>query len=572
MIKPLAQKNQSGMASIILALITVIVMSLIAVSTAEISRSSQTNQLNNQLGVQAYYAAETGVNDTISALKNGSSIPPFNAPCSGGNSAINKLALTSKQYLDANNSIGYTCIEATAIPNTLTLSKVDNTDVSQVVRVEPTSGTNTLVVTWGAPSANPDTNDCTFTNLQNAFPPSNNNWFGISDWNCSYPVIRMDLFEDNNSGSYNTAAQMEANTVALFLYPLSNTKFGTVLNPTINFNNPTGGRNGGQPYIIPAKCDQNSCTATLNLNGSAYTDGYARISSIYAPVAPQPVTISAPGVSGFENGQVEIDATGIDQNELKRIEVRVNLNEDPTQAPAYATDGGEGLCKRFTIGPSPPSATNATPDYNMPDSSDATNMALCGGALKPVIYLYPTHPEKVNVKLSYPTGLATTTPAYNPGEGWNVMAQPNGLLTNLVDGKAYPYLYWEGNEDSFNFNMSDGFVVPGKDSAAFLKKELPVIGLDKSEITAFMQFWLPKMEANKYTLVHFAGSDYTDMAKLTITPKPTSLLRVFMAIQAVNSPVKVTPQTFPTFHRTGFTAVEWGGTILSDPSAAGSTQ
>lgn len=186
----------------------------------------------------------------------------------------------------------------------------------------------------------------------------------------------------------------------------------------------------------------------------------------------------------------------------------------------------------------------------------------CGVADKPVIYLYPTSTEKVHVTLQYPAGFSATVPSYNPESGWNVTAQPDGTLTNISDGTTYPYLYWEGKPQAFNFNMNQGFVVAGSQSKAFLTKELPIIGLNTNETNAFIGYWLPKLEGNKYTLIHFAGSEYTSVAKLTITPTPESLLRVFMVEKPITQPVHVSPQTFPSFHRVGFTAVEWGGTVI----------
>jgi len=192
--------------------------------------------------------------------------------------------------------------------------------------------------------------------------------------------------------------------------------------------------------------------------------------------------------------------------------------------------------------------------------------ANCPVALKPVIYLYPTHTEKVNVKLAFPTGFSITAPAYNNESGWNVMAQPDGTLTNLNDSMTYPYLYWEGNPAPFSFNMHEGFVVAGDQTEAFLNKELATLGLNQNEKAAFISYWAPKLQANKYSLLHFAGSEYTNVAKLSITPSPIALLRVFMAEEPLSSPIKVTPQSFPTFHRSGFTAVEWGGTVLPPES------
>jgi len=226
------------------------------------------------------------------------------------------------------------------------------------------------------------------------------------------------------------------------------------------------------------------------------------------------------------------------------------------QLAVYQETNGDKLLPHINV-TSNPSGTNCGVSYAVGCCADE-----CPVAAKPVIYLYPRQTEKVNVKLSFPTGFSASAPAYNQQLGWNVIAQPDGTLTNISDGATYPYLYWEGNPAPFKFDMSQGFVVPGDQSAAFLTKELAVIGLNKNETAAFLAYWAPKLQPNKYTLIHFASTDYTDVAKLFITPKPDSLLRVFMAEEPLSSPVKVTPQPFPSFQRKGFTAVEWGGTVL----------
>jgi hypothetical protein len=36
-----------------------------------------------------------------------------------------------------------------------------------------------------------------------------------------------------------------------------------------------------------------------------------------------------------------------------------------------------------------------------------------------------------------------------------------------------------------------------------------------------------------------------------------------MVTQPLTEPTKIQPQTFPAFHRSGFTVIEWGGTELT---------
>ena len=173
-----------------------------------------------------------------------------------------------------------------------------------------------------------------------------------------------------------------------------------------------------------------------------------------------------------------------------------------------------------------------------------------------MVYLYPETTSHVTVRLDYDGQLTCTYPAYE--KGWQVIAQPDGALLNEADGKEYSYLFWEGRWDR-EYDMSEGFVVKGSDSAAFLQGILPQLGLVPKEYNEFIVYWLPRMEGNPYNLISFQQEAYTDTARLEITPEPDSLLRVFMAYQPLDRPVEVEPQVLEPFVRQGFTMVEWGG-------------
>ena len=174
---------------------------------------------------------------------------------------------------------------------------------------------------------------------------------------------------------------------------------------------------------------------------------------------------------------------------------------------------------------------------------------------KPVIYLYPEAETDVTVRLDYAGDLTCTYPAYDGA--WRVAAAPDGTLTD-ENGQTYRYLYWEG-VDNVQYDFSEGFCVPGEETAAFLEDALAQLGLTRAEANEFIIYWLPQMEQNAYNLISFQQETYTDAAKLTITPQPDTLLRVFMAWKPLTSAVEIAPQTLTAPERTGFTAVEWGG-------------
>ena len=174
---------------------------------------------------------------------------------------------------------------------------------------------------------------------------------------------------------------------------------------------------------------------------------------------------------------------------------------------------------------------------------------------KPVIYLYPQTETQVTVELDLDGDLTCTYPTYE--DGWAVTAAPDGTLTGQ-DGQTYNYLYWEGIQDT-DYDFSQGFCVPGEDTASFLEEALAYLGLTRREANEFLVYWLPLLEENPYNLISFQSEAYTDTAVLTIDPQPDTLLRVFMAWQPLKAPVDVDPQTLTAPARIGFTVVEWGG-------------
>ena len=179
---------------------------------------------------------------------------------------------------------------------------------------------------------------------------------------------------------------------------------------------------------------------------------------------------------------------------------------------------------------------------------------------KPVIYLYPEQAQQVTVELDIVGEFIFTYPTYD--NGWSVLAQPDGTLTT-ADGREYSYLFWEGIFAQFKPRFSEGFVVKGEDSVAFLQEKLEALGLTPREYNEFIVFWAPRMEANAYNKVYFAGEEYEASAPLSITPEPDSMLRVFMVFAPAAEGENLPPQQLSSFERKGFTVVEWGGMELS---------
>lgn len=183
--------------------------------------------------------------------------------------------------------------------------------------------------------------------------------------------------------------------------------------------------------------------------------------------------------------------------------------------------------------------------------------AECG---KPVIYLYPTKTTTVSVKVGIDQ-ITYSDPAYG-NNGWKVVAQPDGTLTNLADGMTYPYLFWEGLSNT-GVSPASGFMVAREEIESFLNDSLTQLGLTTQEKADFMEYWVSRMLNfdEPYFYITFVGTqDFNKVAPLDITPKPDTLIRVFMYFDPVNTPFQVKEQTLSSVQRRGFTVVEWGGT------------
>lgn len=182
--------------------------------------------------------------------------------------------------------------------------------------------------------------------------------------------------------------------------------------------------------------------------------------------------------------------------------------------------------------------------------------AECG---KPVIYLYPEKTTKVSVKVEPQGGLSYSDPDY--GKGWTVWADPSGKLTEIISGKVYPYLFWEGRGGLYQ-SPDKGWVVKQSEVSNFLDTKLSQFGLIDQEIADFKEFWLPRMQSAAYYKIGFWGNqEMNRLAPLTISPKPDTVIRILMDFTPLKQPAKVAGFSIVTPKRTGFTVVEWGGVI-----------
>ena len=123
-------------------------------------------------------------------------------------------------------------------------------------------------------------------------------------------------------------------------------------------------------------------------------------------------------------------------------------------------------------------------------------------------------------------------------------------------------MYWEGIHSEPS-NFEDGFVVKGADTIQFLEEKLAILGLNEIETEEFIVYWLPKLQENEYNYIRFATIDEINKnMPLEFSVEPDNIIRVLMQYRALDSYIEVNEQKLETPERTGFVAVEWGGTEI----------
>jgi Tfp pilus assembly protein PilX len=355
------RNNQAGMASILITMITMIVVSLVVIGFATISEREQGQTLDQQLSTQAFYAAESGVEDArnviASAVKNGLPVPSKTG-CTTNNdgSYTPNYPTGATTVLDATHNVSYSCLLVNPGPTTLVYDGVS--DSSVVIPMTASLPINTITVTWspttpqtGTPSA-----QC---------PASTSGTFSTAaKWTCGYGLFRMDLVP--TAGALTHAGLGNGDLTAYF-EPTSNSASGSVSYPA----------SVGAPSIVAGNCNVSSytqCTATITgLTSTSYT---MRIMSLY-----QSSNITVVGYNGgtklaLSGAQAVIDVTGNANGVLRRIEVNIPLNNYNGTIPDYAIESNGAVCKRFLVTPGYFSIPN---DIVNPDTSNSMCVAQTSG-------------------------------------------------------------------------------------------------------------------------------------------------------------------------------------------------
>lgn len=327
--------NQTGLVSFMVVTIIMIVLTLIVLAFARIVQREQVQTLDRQLNAQAFYAAESGVNDAIGALA------ANNALSAGIFNDCDDFTTAATLTPNLGNGVSYSCLLVDPSPDELIYDNISTTE--------------SVVLPINSDGASPITElRFVIKDSDNGGPnrltacPATGTYPGI--WptaNCSIGMLRLELVEFN--GSTNRSGLLR-NRGVMYIQP-SNTGTGTLGRAWGDITDETAYRTG-QGHSADCSTVSGVVQCNLNLSGLNIQNGYLRLRSVYRSVG---LTISARSGAGPINligAQAEIDATGRANGVIKRIKVRsaipIDTNSDGP-VPEFALQSTDTICKRFQL-------------------------------------------------------------------------------------------------------------------------------------------------------------------------------------------------------------------------------
>jgi Tfp pilus assembly protein PilX len=313
--------DQQGFVSIVVSLIIMVILSLVTIGFAQIMSREQRQALDRQLSTQAFYAAESGVNDARNVKLQG-----YSDTCGSSAKVIDTVS----------QSVHETCVFVNEKPKTIKYDNVDKGPKVFPVHTVDSSGTrvtpDTIVVKWSKASSV----------YGSDFRAAGNTAFDTNAaWGANTGLGRLYIIPFNAGDTRDTILQ--------------NTSF-TLLNPVsggINSQTLAGSRGNNFGTITDGNCSGASCSVTITGFAASYSDLYISLSSLYMPNNYEVSASKGGAALSFVDVQAVIDSTGRNTDVLRRIETRVPLIEQHNY-PVAALNGD--ICKLWTVMP-----TSVTP-------------------------------------------------------------------------------------------------------------------------------------------------------------------------------------------------------------------
>lgn len=339
------KSNQDGVVSIIVTMLIMLLLTLIVLAISQNANREQRQAIDRQLASQAFYAAETGINDVAKYLYENPSPP---VPIRNTTNCDPAASGVPNNNLTADGIVKYTCILYDKQSKTIELSKVGIAD-SKIVFIEPVNDLGGFVpltditISWDDSTlgGSARTTGCTFAGSSPALPAS-------LPANCEVGGLRISLIKDAA-----TRDAINRGTYTAFFLP-KGTAGGSGI--TAYIPEPPAPNTDNQGVIASANCNSapppRKCSMRITaIPGLARQ--YLHLRSLYKEVD---VTISGRIAGGIEarfaNAQIMIDSTGKANDVLRRIQVRIPAQAQSTTAP-FSLQTADAICKLYNVTASP---------------------------------------------------------------------------------------------------------------------------------------------------------------------------------------------------------------------------
>lgn len=348
--------NQRGMASIAIAMVIMILITLLVTSVALVTRREQRRSLDRQLNTQAFNAIEAGISDAKAALSGENPIIDDDITnCEGTESFISKAHLGSANS-EIGSNITYSCVLINKTKVTNYQKTVANpADGAFIVPIDADSGhINKIRVSWQEKSGG------------NSFTSD----YKLSSTIAS-PVLRTVLLPNYNGKSKTELTKLSH---TMFLFPKGNTTAGSAGGTSfigdvapVPVNQADSDADSRQGQFVSGNCNTSnvgnnsvsgkraeySCSVDIQVGGASKY--YLVIQPLYKSASVDITAFdSSDNTLTLLNGQAIIDVTARAGDVIKRVQARIpsgesnELNKGVIPYPGAAVATVNSLCKVWT--------------------------------------------------------------------------------------------------------------------------------------------------------------------------------------------------------------------------------
>ena len=365
-IKPKIIKDENGFASLVIAVILILVMSLTTIGFAELMRKETRSATDRHLSSQAFYAAETGINDAEKAIEagygaDGSGKPNCKPLEEGDTEAGAQYLKPNKNNVGTEQGVSYTCLLINPTPDkivytvggqskTMLITGVSSANPSQKVEIRE------MIIGW---TAKEEGNQGRFQGIGAGFKTA-------SQWGNSTGVLRLGLTPLHTTNINRDALINDTYTAFLYPFGRSTSAQPEVKNYADSRGDTGGSIHGGNchrdnpaDHNLPGECN----VKITGLNSANYL---LSLRSIYTDLN---VKIFAYDVNGqrvlFDGVQTVIDSTGKAQDVLRRIQV-YKPNRNSLTKTDFGLETTGSICKQLQIAPGSDSGSNVIQECRNP--------------------------------------------------------------------------------------------------------------------------------------------------------------------------------------------------------------